>query len=261
MPDTQPTEAEQLVLWEAGAELLTLDQDEHAKRYTAEQVSKNREKYRSICRALAEGIGKLRISRAYGVSIHTVLAIANREPALVAAEKRLLSRLYSHILSLSGERYYEALVLNTIPAAQLPIGHGIFSDKKARLDGEPTSLTAHVSATVRPERMAEIWGQLRLAAGDANTCGKDQSLQSSSYVVDVEAVTCIPRVSDTELDTVTVVPTNTQDSETTTVSSSASPLVTSAEYPESASTRGGGVEHPRGGIATDPSACGKFQAK
>lgn len=122
-----------------GHELLSIDEDARRGRFSGAIIERNREKVRSICAALAEGIGILRVARAFGVSPHTVTGIRERNPHLIAIEKKQLSRTYAAILMVGSERYLEAIHAGSINPRDLPIGLGIVSDKKALLDGDATS--------------------------------------------------------------------------------------------------------------------------
>ena len=123
--------------------LLTLDQPEVRKRYTAASLDANLAKREAICRALAEGHGLLRIARAFGVSHHLVSTLRDTRPELVAIEKQQLSKQLSRILKMTADRYEEALEKGMIPARDLPIPFGIFADKKAALDGDASMIVEH----------------------------------------------------------------------------------------------------------------------
>lgn len=129
------------------SELLRLDEPEARKRFTAEHLLANIEKRDAICRALAEGVGIIRIARAFGVSEHTVMALKEKRPDLVAMEKKQLSGQIGRILRLSAERYEEGLLSGKIAPAQIPVGFGIFADKKAMLDGEASLVIEHRLST------------------------------------------------------------------------------------------------------------------
>jgi hypothetical protein len=119
-----------------GHELLTIDKDERAGKFTGERIARNREKYLGIVRALAEGMGIRRTARAYGVSTNTVAAIREREPSLIETEKKDLSRLMGRFVTMATERLIEEH--DQIPIGQLSVSLGIVQDKKALLDGDPT---------------------------------------------------------------------------------------------------------------------------
>lgn len=127
----------------AGRELLSLDDDERRGKFTGEIVAKNRERYASIVRCLAEGIGIRATARAFGCSTHTVQAIRDREGLAIATEKKELSTTLGHFARMASERLVDEL--DRIPIAQLPVAMGIAIDKKAALDGEASAIVEHRS--------------------------------------------------------------------------------------------------------------------
>lgn len=133
-------EAIQIELFQAGAELLTVDEDSARGRYSGAIIERNRERVRQIVRALAEGIGVHRVAKAFGVSVHTVLGIRDRHPDLIATEKQSLSRQLGRILKLSADSFEDALAAGKISPAQLPVAIGILCDKKAVLDGDASMI-------------------------------------------------------------------------------------------------------------------------
>ena len=152
-------DGQQLVLFESGSELLTVEEDARAGKYSGAIIERNREKVKQICAALAEGIGILRIAKAFAVSPHTVIGIRDRHPDLIAMEEKQLARRYGNILKLSAERYEEALLNGSIPAAQLPVGMGIIFDKKQILEGKPTSI-AGKAEVLSADRINELIASL-----------------------------------------------------------------------------------------------------
>lgn len=143
----------QYLLFEGGAELLTIEEDERKGKYSGKIIDQNRQKVRAICAALAEGIGVNRIAKAFSVSIHTVLALRDRHPELIAAEEKMLSAQISRVLKVGVDRYLQALVDGVIPAAQLPVGLGILFDKKQLLDGKPTTISSSQKQVATFEEM------------------------------------------------------------------------------------------------------------
>lgn len=155
-------EAEQQLLFAEGAELLTVEEDARQGKYSGKIIDKHRAKVAAICNALAGGIGIIRIARAFGVSEHTVMAIRDRHPELIAMEEKELSRTYGKILKLSAERYLEALVSGSIQPAQLPIGMGIIFDKKALLDGKPTQIVHHQEKDLTVEDLNRLFDSMKV---------------------------------------------------------------------------------------------------
>jgi hypothetical protein len=111
------------------------------------------------------------------VSHHTVKAIREREPELVATEKRRLSATLGHAARLCAESLIDDLQDGKVPANVKSISLGILLDKKAMLDGEPTLRVEHVrneDLTIErvlaemkriPDSTSE--GTLRIAEGSA----------------------------------------------------------------------------------------------
>lgn len=124
-------------------DLLTVDEPKTRKRYTAASLERCLAKRDAIVRALAEGHGLLRIARAFGVSHHLVSSLRDQRPELVAIEKKQLSGQIGRILKLSADKFEEALESGTVPAGQIPVAFGIFSDKKAMLDGDAGLVIEH----------------------------------------------------------------------------------------------------------------------
>lgn len=169
-------EPEQRLLFELGAELLTVEEDARKGKYSGAIIEKNREKVKAICGALAEGHGIIRVAKAFGVSTHTVIGIRERHPDLLAIEEKQLTRKYGTILALSAERYLEALVSGSIPAAQLPVGMGIVFDKKALLDGKPTAIVRHQAKEISIEDLnALIEGMPRANVVEESSEGSAES--------------------------------------------------------------------------------------
>jgi hypothetical protein len=68
-------------------------------------------------------------------------------------------------LRLSADRYEEALVRGEIKPNCIPVPFGIFSDKRAQLDGEPTARIEHFSRReVDPADVARALEGLRAAS-------------------------------------------------------------------------------------------------
>lgn len=163
-------EAEQLTLspvFFSGQELLE-DQEELRRRgvFSGKIIDRNISKRDAIVRALAEGIGVNRIAKAFSVSVHTVMALRDRHPDLIAAEKQALSRQFGRLLKLSADRYEEALINDEVSPSQLPVAMGILSDKKALLDGDPTLRVDHGKRNeVTADDVREYLARLKSANG------------------------------------------------------------------------------------------------
>jgi hypothetical protein len=166
-------------------DLLTIDKPEVKKRYTAASLEKCVAKRDAIINALAQGHGLLRIADAFGVSHHLVSAIRDSRPDLVAIEKKQLSGQIGRILKLSADRFEEALANKTVPVGQIPVAFGIFSDKKAQLDGDPGLVIEHRH---RIEASASGFMARLKAAVDSESPEKPPIPQQKEVIVDAEVV-------------------------------------------------------------------------
>ena len=145
----------QLLLFGDGAELLTIEEDERSGKYSGKIIDKNKAKVQAIVQALASGVGQLKVASAFSVSVHTVRAIIQRHPELIAIEEKKLSSDIGFAVKLGVERYIEAIVSGAIPAAQLPVGLGILFDKKQLLDGKPTAIQGSSKPVLTLESMKQ----------------------------------------------------------------------------------------------------------
>jgi hypothetical protein len=134
-----------------GVELATLPEAEHQTRhgkYTGAELEKRVVVRDMVVRGLAEGLGVKLICkrlRDAGIEIgeRSVMALRDRRPELVAAEKKQLSQQLGRILKLSADKYEDALVRDAVPAGQIPVAFGIFADKKAQIDGDAGLIIEH----------------------------------------------------------------------------------------------------------------------
>lgn len=125
----------------AGRELL-LPVEEQRHRFTAEQVALNVERYAAIVSAIAEGLGVRQICRAFGVSHHTVLAIREKDPALIATEKERHRGEFRNLVRLAADRLREALEKDELSPSALPVALGILQDKSLALEGMPSMVVS-----------------------------------------------------------------------------------------------------------------------
>lgn len=109
--------------------------------YSGKIVERDRDRVEAVINAFVAGIGKRRIAQALGMSVHTVRGIVQRADAAgkIAPYKQRMSSRFAQAIELGIEQYIEALEEGKIQAAQIPVGVGILSDKKALLDGEATA--------------------------------------------------------------------------------------------------------------------------
>lgn len=137
----QPEQAQQVLFPEHERDLLQLDDAATRKRYTAVSLERQVAKRDAIVRALAEGHGLLRIARAFGVSHHTVRALRDSRPDLVAIEKKQLSAQIGAVVKMSLDSMVERLEKGTWKPGSVDLG--ILLDKKALLDGEASLIVEH----------------------------------------------------------------------------------------------------------------------
>ena len=94
-----------------------------------------------ILERFAAGASQREIARIYGVSTNTVAGIVARATAAgrIEAYKIRVSAKLAGAIEGGIEVWTDALRAGTLNPAQIPLAVGIFSDKKALLDGEATS--------------------------------------------------------------------------------------------------------------------------
>jgi hypothetical protein len=185
MSQTLATTEQPSLFSELEMDLITIDQPETRKRYTAERLARCIAKRDAIINALAHGFGLLRIAKAFGVSHHTVSTIRDSRPDLVAIEKKQLSGQYGRVIKMSLDRYEEALVAGKISPAQIPVAVGIFSDKRAQIDGDPGLVIEHRHKIVAS---ADGFRERLKAAVDAKSTGTPSITQQKGPVIDAEVV-------------------------------------------------------------------------
>jgi hypothetical protein len=165
-----------------GIELAELEKP-GSKRYTAHALDQRVAVRDVICRLLADGVGILRIAkmlREQGIPIgeHSIMALRDRRPDLVAIEKKQLSQELGSVLKLSLETYKDALVKKLVPATQIPIAFGIFADKKAMIDGDAGMIVEHRHTVVQSadgfkQRLDALKSAKVIeATGDSESTGK-----------------------------------------------------------------------------------------
>lgn len=130
-----------------GVELATLDSPEtrHGKHSGAE-LERRVAVRDAVVRLLAEGVGILRIARLMrqqGVPIgeHSILALRDRRPDLVAMEKKQLSTQLGRISKLMADSLEDRLVAGTLKPGSVDLA--VIMDKKAMLDGDASLVIEH----------------------------------------------------------------------------------------------------------------------
>lgn len=101
-------------------------------------------------------VGLKQIARRLGVSKHTVRAAREelvRRGELAPYKERIVRRM-EDIIEVGSANYLKALEDGTVPAAQIPVGVGIFSDKRALAMGEPTAISVVGQAALPAENLS-----------------------------------------------------------------------------------------------------------
>jgi hypothetical protein len=180
----QPTEQQQAALWpEIERDVLTIDQPETRKRYTAASLEKRVALRDAIVRALAEGHGLRRIAGVFGVSHHLVSALRDSRPDLVATEKKAMSNQLGRIAKLTADSLQERLEAGTWKPGSVDLA--IILDKKAMLDGDPGLIVEHRHSV---EVSAGGFAERLRAAIESKSIGGSVICQQKGAFVDVVAL-------------------------------------------------------------------------
>lgn len=175
LTDDNGVSPEQQLLFEAGAELLNIEERAQSGKYSGAIIERDREKVHAICAALAEDMPVRAIARAFKVSQHTVMGIRARHPELVAMGEKQLSTKLGMIQKVGWDRYYEGIINGEVHPAQLPVGLGIAADKKAALDGKPSVIIEHRDRELTPEAINELIAKLPSVPGAVIDAGPSDS--------------------------------------------------------------------------------------
>jgi hypothetical protein len=83
-----------------------------------------------------------RIAKEMQVSVHSVRAARDVlvSKGKLAPYKERVVRLFEEIVEVGAAKYLDALERGIVPMAQIPVGVGIISDKRALALGEPTAI-------------------------------------------------------------------------------------------------------------------------
>lgn len=94
---------------------------------------------------LAAGCSQREVARLTGLHRRTVAGILARaeQCGRIAPHKQAVSQLLGRAIRGGVELWIERMEAGEVPASTIPVAVGIFSDKKAMLDGEATSRVEH----------------------------------------------------------------------------------------------------------------------
>lgn len=107
-----------------------------------------------VCTDILSGLSQRAVARKYGISRNSITPVMEELESRGKLEplKRRLSRKLGIAFELSVETAIEMLEEGRVPANVIPVMGGVFADKKALIDGEPTSI-----GEVRIETTAEAF--------------------------------------------------------------------------------------------------------
>lgn len=139
-----------------GRELLTVDADRAGSKHNGKTLERRERLRDEICLRLCEGLSQRAVCRIYGVGRNTIAALVSRlerDGKMEPYKKRMSARL-ARVIEAGTELFMERVEKGDVPTNVLPVAVGIFSDKKAMLDGEATVI---VGQAARPELTQEGW--------------------------------------------------------------------------------------------------------
>lgn len=115
-------------------------------KYTGEELERRVIVRDRVVKALAEGVGIRKLARqlrSEGIQIgeHSIMALRDRRPDLVATEKKQLSQQLGQITKLMADSIRERLVNGTMKPT--PVDLAVMIDKRAVLDGDATLVIEH----------------------------------------------------------------------------------------------------------------------
>lgn len=139
-----------------GSELLVIEEDRAANKHTGKTLERREELRDLISTRLCEGMSIRAVCRAYGVGRNTVSKLVQRLEAAGKMEpyKKRVSAKLGALVEAGVDAFMEKLANDEVPVNVIPVAVGIFSDKKALLDGEATTI---VGTTAKPELSQEAY--------------------------------------------------------------------------------------------------------
>ncbi len=101
-------------------------------------------------------IGLRKIARAIGCSRDSVRAAKDAlvSQGKLGPYKERVLRIHEDIIEFGSGNYLRALENDAVPISTIPLGVGIFSDKRALGLGEPTAISLGATAQLRPESLS-----------------------------------------------------------------------------------------------------------
>nr|WP_294577649.1 helix-turn-helix domain-containing protein [uncultured Rhodopila sp.] len=122
-------------------------------KHTGARLLDDERKVLRLVELLMSGWSIKRIATEMQVSRHTVRAAREALVARgeVAHYKERVVRKMEEIIEVGLTQYAQALEDGKVPPAQIPVGVGIISDKRALAMGEPTTISAGMTVQVKPE--------------------------------------------------------------------------------------------------------------
>lgn len=115
-------------------------------RHTGARLLENEALALKVVERLMIGWGIKKIATTLGLSPHSIRAAREAlvSQGKLAPYKERVVKLFEEIIETGASGFLAALENGTVPAGQIPVGVGIFHDKRALALGEPTSIGAHL---------------------------------------------------------------------------------------------------------------------
>lgn len=131
---------------DAGCELLSIEADRTGGRHTGSTLERRAELRDAICLRLVSGVSQREVCRVFHVGRNTVAKLVERLEGQGKMEpyKKRMARKLGQVIEDCVEVFHEKLEKGLVPVQVLPIAAGIFADKRALLEGEPTSILGRV---------------------------------------------------------------------------------------------------------------------
>lgn len=140
-----------------GRELLTIDEDRSAGKHTAAILSRREELAAAIMTRVLAGMSEREAAKLFRVGRNTIAALKRKwesEGKLEPLKRRLVAKL-GRAVELGVENSIELLEKGQVPANVLPIMVGVFVEKRALLEGEPTAIVHQVKREITPDDLAK----------------------------------------------------------------------------------------------------------